>query len=407
MPISLVKLNSYLLLMSLMVGLSPIPLIAFGISGLYLSVFLTLILISVNLIFFWRSVHFTRQSFYALLVLFFGSIVSVYWQDISYLKVHLLIFVAIIACSPLIKIDHLHLSDLFIRFCAGSVLASILSLLYSLYNPPDWMGILPDGRGYYFFFSSFSNYYNGFFTRPSFIFDEPGTYSFVLCFSVTYRTLINNFESNVNFLRLLVAFGGLVTLSLAHLIFLFFLIFHFRSVKLTLAIFLSALVLINLSFDTPVSSDPVTFDQRLASISADPESDVRISSFFESLSLTNDSLLFGLDSRCQYDREYCNQLYGVIGEHFLAPIIINGLFGSIHYYFALAILIFFAIRWGPFFPIVGFVLLLAQRPYLMDFSYSLMGMLIFAILVNSSEFYRNRSLGKGLGLAREFQAQVR
>ena len=215
-----------------------------------------------------------------------------------------------------------------------------------------------------------------------------------------YRTIINNFESNLKFSPLLVAIGGLVTLSMAHLIFLFFMIFHIRSVKFTLALFLSAFALTNLSFDTPVSSESVAFDQRLANLSTDPESDVRISSFFESLSLIENSLLFGLDSRCQYDREYCNQLHGVIGEHFLAPLIINGLLGGIHYYFVLAILVFFAFRWGPFFPIVGFVLLLAQRPYLMDFSYSLMAMLIFAILINRSKFNRYMFIGKGLHVFR-------
>ena len=119
MLINFVKLNGYLLFISLIVGLSPLPLMALGISGLYLSVFLIIFLIFTNIIVFWRSASFTRQSFYALLVIFFGSIASVYWQDISYLKVHLLIFLAIIACSPLIQIDHRHLSGLYIILLSG------------------------------------------------------------------------------------------------------------------------------------------------------------------------------------------------------------------------------------------------------------------------------------------------
>lgn len=95
----------------------------------------------------------------------------------------------------------------------------------------------PDGRPNFLFYGSLTNVHLGQFIRPSGVYDEPGAFSFVVCVVVALRYY---FGKN-DLLNIVVLIAGLITFSLAHLIFLLLFLIVF-GVQLQRVVLLSALL---------------------------------------------------------------------------------------------------------------------------------------------------------------------
>jgi len=265
-------------------------------------------------------------------------------------------------------------TTIFLIFAVGSIIAFILALV----------GFSPcaefpnhDGRLNYYYYTSLTNTVFGNFIRPSAIFDEPGTYSFFICSLVAFRAMFRMREDK----SIMLLLGGLITFSLAHVVFLIFysVAFHRRFSVVVITLLLTILPLAGTLSD---QSSPfwAFFLSRLG-----PGSDgTLISGDTRSLNLYQaytyidgfdlKSFLFSSGSSCFFRASGC-KLVGH-GATFLSPLVDYGLFVSLPYYYFLASpvwTLFHSRRLGVLQLLV--VLLFLQRPYIHDVGYSFVALL--------------------------------
>ena len=113
-------------------------------------------------------------------------------------------------------VGFVHLSTFVLIFlCVGALLSFFYALLG---GAPLWGFPNPDGRENYLYLLSLTNSVWGGFIRPSAIYDEPGAFSFFICSVVTLRVLLG-FDKKLTWF---LALSGLITFSLAHIIFFVF-----------------------------------------------------------------------------------------------------------------------------------------------------------------------------------------
>lgn len=95
------------------------------------------------------------------------------------------------------------------------VVLSIVGFVYAFGGGEALLSIAnPDGRENALYLTTMTNFWVGNVIRPSYIYDEPGAFSFLLCATVALRELLGKRFWPSLFLML----GGLITLSLTHLL---------------------------------------------------------------------------------------------------------------------------------------------------------------------------------------------
>jgi hypothetical protein len=124
------------------------------------------------------------------------------------------------------------------RFLVIGVAGAIVGWVYAYLGGPALLEINNiDGRENGLYLSTMSNVYLLGIIRPSFIYDEAGAFSFVLCTTVALRSLLGRKAGPSYFMML----GGLITFSVSHILLtLVFLVFRWGPLR-TLAV-LAALV---------------------------------------------------------------------------------------------------------------------------------------------------------------------
>jgi len=107
-------------------------------------------------------------------------------------------------------------------YLVAGVVLSIIGFAYAYAGGQPLLSIAnPDGRENSLFLTTMTNVWFETIIRPSFIYDEPGAFSFIVCATVALREVLGKSARTSYFLML----GGLITFSLAHvLVLLLFLV---------------------------------------------------------------------------------------------------------------------------------------------------------------------------------------
>lgn len=228
----------------------------------------------------------------------------------------------------------------------GGIL-NFIALLYTIFGGDPIFTIINEtefSNSRKFFLTAFSNTHYNFGTfsiiKPSFIFDEPGKYSFVVStifFSwlLLRETQKHIYHSTADFrlndsVILFIAVGLLSTLSLHGILTGISIVFFLKSNNLKHIIVTSAIVIMftfepvyNLTVGR-IFSDTITFNNR----------SILMENGFNTLS-RNDFHFFGLYSTCDGLVANCNRMYGTFSDTPLTPLLGYGVL-SILYYIPLA-----------------------------------------------------------------------
>jgi hypothetical protein len=230
----------------------------------------------------------------------------------------------------------------------------------------------PDGRPASLYLLTMTNDALDNLIRPAGIFDEPGALSFYICLTAACRSLLG-MPRKATWPLLA---GGLITLSLAHLVYM---AFHLMSERLMSpramrALLAGALVLGGAMLHPAVQG---TIHERIGARLV--MEDGRLAGDNRSELLQNaagyvdlKTSLVGLDARCISDWAACQRAYRRFGENILTPLVQGGILMSWPYYATLAALLATGLRARRRLVCVGVAALLVQRPYVLSAGYCLL-----------------------------------
>lgn len=322
------------------------------------------------------------------------------WSDWSYFKYSAFLVSSISVVMLASRADIEKTID------AISLISLVVLLLASISFVLVYLGAEPlitfenrDGRPLYVFPSTLSNSYqmSANIVRPSGIFDEPGALSFFICSIACLRTIIGKSERLTWALLGL----GLVTLSLAHIIYM---AIHFIAVArlrnhLTMAPVLSVLAILAvvtsgigdifyeklvLRFDMTEGSGVIAGDNRTA----------RITGALDIIESDNRILFLGIGPNCIENVHDCEGNVPAFAAAPLEPLVLLGFLQGWPYYLLLVVLSFSPLLGRKYLVVFGFGLLLLQRPYVMHLGYSFYSILIlFVFLGLAIDHFRSNAIG--------------
>jgi len=373
------KLTAVLLVIASLLSQSPLVPFFTGLTGNYFFAFFIFLLLILTL-----SRSRVRSRLYILFILIYiGSLFSViYWNSPKLFVLPLYYISAMLVAYSLTRLE-LYLftafsSKLILFLLIGAVIASLYTAaggfeLFSLQNE--------DGRSNGFYLSSLSNSYAYGTIRPSGIYDEPGALSLITCIIAAIREKLILPQR----LTIVILMLGLITLNVAHLIFLFiYFVFVFKINKKSknFLIAILAVLAIAISF-TPIGGI-VSFQliNRLQIVDGRLVADNRSSLVLNSINYlkTPEVLFFGLDSSCVTSANLCNSKgYAQFGDNFLAPLVLYGVFQSISYYFCILAILIYTIRFRSGLDL-GIILILLFRNEVMSYGYSLILAIYFSLV---------------------------
>ena len=263
-----------------------------------------------------------------------------------------------------------------------------------------------NGKPNYFFYTTFSSFRWGNVIRTSGFYDEPGTFSFMICAVSALRHLRGR-DSRITWLMLGI---GFVTLSLAHLVYVLLHVLaerlRFRNVVGIVATLLPIMLLVGYLGGFEI------LDKRLLSRATITESgellgdnrSFRMLNAAEHLSAHPKSIFFGADPSCRFEQNICKKKFPQMGENPLSPLVIHGIFISWPYYLTLAMLFIAPVFGRKFMVSFAFGALLLQRPYMLGIGYSLIGLLVIATTVEG--IVANRYGGRFLVVANKHRPRI-
>jgi hypothetical protein len=231
-PVSKHKMNFFSFLMvSIMVFYGLIfwsPLVGTEGRGIYFAL-VSIVIVSIAPIVLKRSIN-NSYLYLILAILLTGAISSVYWTTLKPLFANIWVLLALLLYGFSTRKE----KEVFINIATVWIVvlligAYIAFLIAALGVEPLGDFPNPDGRPNYIFYGTLSNVFIGDFIRPAGIYDEPGAFSLLICFIVAMRYAIG--KSNV--VSIVILFLGLITTSLAHVIFL--LLFLIANLRLVLS----------------------------------------------------------------------------------------------------------------------------------------------------------------------------
>lgn len=279
------------------------------------------------------------------------------------------------------KINHIlnGLSDAATIFFTLGTVCIILSLIYAYLGGKELFIIEnPDGRFASFYLSSLSNSKLGDIIRPSFIYDEPGAYSFYLSFVALSRVYLNKNK----WVTLILLYGSLVTFSLTHLIICILFTIKLLNKK-QLLVLLGPLILIFVSLLASFQDELGFFINRLNTDSVHENNrTVQLENFKRSIDRNENILLYGnldclnrINSRCIED--------GDISSSPATPIYRLGTLGLIIQLSFFMFSIWNFRQKNCLFIAIILNLLLLQRPFYTSIYYSFSIFILIYCLFNS------------------------
>jgi hypothetical protein len=322
----------------------------------------------------------------AIIYLVTSAISAVYNKDVTpliFAGFFLITFFTVMQTSYDVAVRFVEVAtQMFVLFI---ILAIVGALYYYAGGPPLFSLALSNGGTNSLYLTTFSNAAE-FFIRPSAIYDEPGAFSFYICITVALRSLLGMSNRTSGLLLL----GGLITLSITHVVFgAIWLVWLFTSIGrrqiniksisiLAIFLLLAALIYQSGLLDW-------TFD-RAIEFYENPWMNPRQRAFDDTISaLTQsnltDNLWFGFDADCISRKDTCIDF----GENPLTPLIYGGLLAAWPYYAFLIISFISPLysRHGLIY--VGVGVLLLQRPYLLEFPYSAIMTLMLVVATGSAK----------------------
>ena len=374
-----------LIFFSSIIATSPIFGSLINIKGNQFSIIAIILSLSfINIINNFAFTFFWSEILIIIITVSLALINSMYWSAQTSLSVIYFLLALILSnrCSK----KHLHsYVDLLTIFHFILLIGAIIGFLYTLTGGNALFFIKnPDNRENGFYLSTFSNSYFTNFIRPSGLYDEPGALSFFTCLTVAFREHFKMPRITSTWLLIL----GLITGSLAHLIFfiiyLFSFIRKFNAKKVIKAlIFSTCIIFISLPiFFNEIDKllefyiDRLSFDN--GELSGDSRSILTMNAWNY---LETNTFLWGLDGNCIAQNPSCNQnAYLKYGENPLSILVHYGIFLALPYYALIATLLFKSIKERKII-IFGIFLLLLQRPNVMSFGYSVAIMLYLNVIL--------------------------
>jgi hypothetical protein len=368
-------INPFLFILATIVSISPVIHFYSPIKGNVISVLALLFLLIPNARYIANK--FRIAIFISSSILLSGAS-AIYWGEAKYLLLQTYFILSVLTLFSLndsdLKKTIRYLTLIFLLLLLGA----FVGYFYAYYHGNPIIVITnPDGRSNSLFLSTFTTSIFGNVIRPSGIFDEPGALSFLVCILVCMREL---FKLNRKISWLLL-FMGLITSSIAHLIFCFFYLIHSSqtvkfSKKIILYTCLVVVAFLTMLYFIP-SIHSLLFDYYLNRFNSSIGQD-RITTTLIAISYLNASSFFwGVDSSCALGSVLCWFMrFSNYGDNPLSLLIHWGFLISWPYYLSL-IYSFWRGAVKKDFYIFGLFLLLLQRPYIMSYGYSLL--LVFAL----------------------------
>ena len=323
---------------------------------------------------------------FSALVILTGSLVVIFHQNIDYIWFSGNIVLGMMLFSVIDKKQFLHI----IKFSTIIILFMLIGAWITYFDiytngMTDKIFVTKTGRSIPFGSLSLGHITSQGSFRPSSIYDEPGTFSFVIVFIAAIRHLLG---MNKSFTWLILILG-FVTSSLAHLVYVFFhLLTELKNATKLMSIFFVAFIL--LIFGVFISYIPesliTSFSNRLQITSLDEgivSGNNRLSYLFYSLhklqSFEIQEWFFG--ASVMLNLGCCNPLL---------PITYAGIIGTWPYY--LIIFFLFLISFiKKDFAVFAIFLILLQRPDVQSAGMSFLVGALLVILV-SSRFEKNRGV---------------
>ena len=339
-----------------------------------------------------RLEHLALIWLIVLFVLSLQLLATIYWFEPKLIVLPVYFLSALLIASSLRDVELHRYVDWATKFAIMLLIGGFIGLFYTFILGGDAIFSFSneDTRSNGLYLTTFSNWYVRGVIRPSGIYDEPGALSLIVCLIAAIREKINAPRRTTTLILVM----GLITLSVAHVIFLilFLLEISKKSIvssgfKLTVAFSLLFVVIYNSPFrdvfDEFLFSRFEVVDGRLIG-------DNRSALIENSINyLRNiEVLAFGLDSDCIANAEACRQKgYDQFGDNPLGPLVLGGITQFFPYY--AVVVCFIGISIIKRSPIVfGSALLLLSRNEVMSFSYSMLIMIYVILVFNITYEYR-------------------
>lgn len=275
-----------------------------------------------------------------------------------------------------------YLSKMMTIYIIIALICSIISFFYAYFGyPPIFEIVNADGRINRLYLLTFSNVSYGHIIRPAFIYDEPGAFSFVICFVAILRTVLKQ-NSTTTFLIIL---GGLITLSLSHVLIL--LVFLATKVEKKYYLPIIAFFIVSVIFLAQQKEMSFFFNRFQVSQNGTIEGDNRSDQIKNFMKIEDEDIFLYGKYKC-YDRPELCIKYGSIASSPVSPMYEGGIL-----YLLIQLMTYFILLWVAYkkkafrFAGISLFLLLLQRPYFGSAGYQLMIYIILFYCVQ--EIYEN------------------
>lgn len=321
---------------------------------------------------------------FVLFVIFLQMLATIYWYEPKLIVLPSYFLTGLLIASSLKDDELLRYVSWATKLIFVLLIGGFIGLFYTfiLGGDPIFSFNNEDTRGNGLYLTTFSNWYVRGVIRPSGIYDEPGALSLVVCLVAAIRDKIGASKRTTTLILVM----GLITLSVAHVIFLLLYLFNVgkKSIaRATLKFGAVSLILFVTIYNSPFRD---VFDEFLFSrfevVDGRLVGDNRSALIENSINFLKDYkvLAFGLDSDCIAKPDVCRQKgYDQSGENPLGPLVLGGITQFFPFYaVVLSLLTISVIKKSPI--IFGVALLLLSRNEVMSFSYSLL-IMIYCILI--------------------------
>ena len=364
---------------------------AFGWRGIY-SLFAALLFIP--FVVYRESIFLKKWFLLGVFAVVLTSIVpAFYWQDLRYVAFPVFLLTSLYVIQYVDRDSLEKLISLVSAFMLLLLLMAVFGFILAIYGVEPVLSFNnPDGRPNFLYFTTLTNSFRGDMIRPSGIYDEPGALSLYVCAVAAIRHLSDR-DNRLTWVILLL---GFVTLSLAHLIYVFVHLLSERFNKKNSLRFLllgGVVLVVLLASNMHMLINDVLFSRlsfdEAGAIAGDNRSFRMLNAIYI---IKSDPMVvfFGVHPSCVFDYNVCKEMFPLMGENPLSPVAFQGMFLAWPYYVALLLLLFAAFKGKKNLVCLGFALLLLQRPGVASISMSMVVVLVSLVAVRS---IRGKSAG--------------
>lgn len=272
-----------------------------------------------------------------------------------------------------------------VRIVNYSIGLSLIGFVYAVLGGPYLLTIdNPDGRQALFYLTTLSNSVfpspgGGTVIRPSFIFDEPGAYAFVIDSVLLISYMV---QKRLRREELFLIIGGAITLSIAHMLVALFVLISARKNRYVFILLILIALIDYLIYST---IDYSLVFQRFMVEEGKLAGENRSELFKVALGLVQ-QFPEGVGGTCGYDIQNCFNLYGAFGENPAFPAAFYGILPTLVYYLiifsilSLCLILQNRIVFGAG---VAIIILISQRPFIFNLGYNIQIILLLSVYVQT------------------------